>query len=92
MRGRESILSVSDICEMFQEDLKKMRNKKLLSVVLTASLVFSMNSWAFADEVVEVDDTGRTAVVEEVGGADEQLGSSDLESVGEYDSYNIKVG
>ena len=46
-----------------------MRNKKLLSVILATSMIFSMNSFAWASEVVEVDEFDST-YVEEVGGAE----------------------
>ena len=58
-----------------------MRNKKLLSVILAASMVMSMNSFTFADEVVEVSESGRVETVDEYQSGGELLGES-IESTG----------
>ena len=43
-----------------------MRNKKMLSVVLATSMIFSMNSFAYANEVVEVGEYD-SAYIEDLG-------------------------
>ena len=70
-----------DICLIFWEDFGNMRNKKLLSVILAASMVMSMNSFTFADEIVEVSESGKVETADEYQGSGELLGEG-IESVG----------
>ena len=56
-----------------------MRNRKLLSLILAASMVFSMNSFAFAEEAVEATEiVGEAEALEETGA---ELGDSQQEDI-----------